>query len=96
MYGGEGEFTIDNTLGSSDVVSSLTYEDSKKTLVAVYIRKGTSYTINNILDGTYNLYVLSGENWDPNNKKFINNAYYLKFEDPFSFITTRTMAKYWE
>ena len=40
MYGGEGEFTIDNTLGDSDVVSSLTYEDSKKTLVAVFIRKG--------------------------------------------------------
>jgi len=96
IFGGQGKFTIDNTLGDSDIVSSLTYEDSKKTIVAVFIRKGTSFTITNILDGTYNLYVLSGENWDPNNKKFINNAYYIKFEDPFSFITTRTTARTWE
>jgi len=96
LFGGEGELTIDNTAGSSDVVSSLTYEDSKKTLVAVFIRKGASFTINNMLDGTYNLYVLSGENWDPTNKQFVDNSYYLKFEDPFSYITTRTQATIWE
>ena len=92
---GEGELTIDNTAGSSDVVSSLTYQNSKTTLLAVFIRKGESYTINNIIDGTYDLFVLSGEEWDPITKQFYSNVGRIKFEDSLPYTTSNTDFTIW-
>ena len=95
MYGGEGELIIDNTKGDSDVVSILTYQNNKKPLIGVFIQKWTSFTINNINDGSYDLYILSGENWNLNTKQFNNNSGYMKFEDSFTFTTSNTEFTIW-
>ena len=89
LSGGLGTMTIDNTGQSSDVVAILTYSTSKKPLVAVYIQAGASTTLNTIPDGSYALYVNSGENWDPGTKRFIDNPDYWKFEDPITFLTSQ-------
>ena len=96
FYGGEGTFTIDNNIGGSDAVALLTYHGRKDPLVGVYIQKGSSYTIRNINDGTYDLFIYEGENWNSNTKKFENNPHYLRFEDTFPFTTSNTEYTTWK
>jgi len=96
MNGGYGEFTINNKNGGSDAVATLTYAGQKKSLISVYIRKGTSYTIQNIWDGDYELYTVMGENWNPESRKFENYSRYTRFEDTIPFVTTATHYKTWE
>jgi len=88
LSGGRGEITIDNAGGSSDVVAILTSGYSKKTLIAVYIRQGDSWSADEIADGVYDLYVHAGKYWDSGTKRFTGNADYWKFSDPVTFTTS--------
>jgi hypothetical protein len=96
LSGGDGELTIDNINGGSDAIAYLTYNGRKDSLIGVFIRKGTTYTINNIRDGNYDLYILYGENWNPNTRKFEDYMQYTKFEDPFPYQTSNNMYRIWE
>jgi hypothetical protein len=95
LSGGEGELKIENNNGRADAVGVLTHTGQKNSIIGVYIRKGTSYTISNINDGTYDLYVLSGENWNPNTKKFESYPSYTRFEDTFPYETTSSEYTTW-
>jgi hypothetical protein len=90
MYGGKGELKIDNLQGASDVVAILTKSGTKDPLSSVYIRSGEIHTYYSIPDGNYDLYILYGENWNINRKKFEDNIRYVKFEDTFPFTTKKT------
>jgi hypothetical protein len=96
LSGGDGELTIDNSNGGSDAVAVLTYRGQKEALIGVFIQKSTSYTINNIRDGNYDLYILSGSNWNSNTKKFDGYSHYSKFDDSFPFTTTDIKYTTWE
>lgn len=93
MNGGEGEFTIDNLQGGSDVVAILTYEQIKDPLTSVFIRSGEIYTIENIADGNYDLYIQYGSNWNPGEKRFEEEQKFKKFEHTYRFITTETTTE---
>lgn len=93
---GNGFLTVDNSQGYSDAVATLTFVNTKTPIYAFYIEKGTVYQIKEIPDGTYNLYFTTGENWDPNKKKFLINPYYEKFEDTLDFVTTATHYSGWK
>jgi len=90
MYGGKGELKIDNLQGESDVVAILTKSGMKDPLSSVYIRSGEIHSYYSIPDGNYDLYILYGENWNINGKKFEDNIRYVKFEDSFPYKTTKT------
>lgn len=92
LSGGQGEMTIGNAGGSTDVVAILTQYGQKKTLVAVYVRKGDSFTLGNIADGRYDLYVHAGSAWDPEAKRFTGSAVYWKFMDPVLFTTSERVV----
>lgn len=89
LSGGIGNMTIDNTGGDADVVSILTYRNSNRTLIAVYIRQGTSTKLRKFADGDYTMYIHSGGNWDPGTRRFTENTDYWKFTDPITFTTTQ-------
>jgi len=92
LSGGQGEMTIQNAGGSTDVVAILTQYGQKKTLVAVYIRKGDSFSLEKIADGRYDLYVHAGSGWDPEEKRFTRSPDYWKFEDPVLFTTSEKVV----
>ena len=91
LSGGRGVITIDNTGGGSDVVAVLTSGYSKNTVIAVYIRQGSSWSAGEVADGMYELYVNAGNHWDPGTKRFTGSADYWKFEEPVTFRTTETI-----
>ena len=93
LTGGEGELTIDNLQGGSDAIAVLTYFGRKDPIISVYIRSGEIYTIKNIADGNYELYILYGENWNASGKKFENNLRYTRFDDAFQYTTTETTTE---
>ena len=92
LSGGQGEMTIQNAGGSTDVVAILTPYGQKKTLAAVYIRKGDSFSLEKIADGRYDLYVHTGSAWDPATKRFTRSPDYWKFEDPVLFTTSEKVV----
>jgi hypothetical protein len=94
---GYGKLFIDNVLGEQDAVVILTRTGSTYPLIGVYVGSGENYTIENIGDGSYNLFVLSGKNWSSAAKKFNDNPHYLMFLQPISYKTqTTTRTIYFE
>lgn len=90
ISGGKGELKIDNTQGRSDAVAVVTKNGSKNPVSSVFIRSGEVHTFYSIPDGNYDLYIMYGENWNINAKKFVDNIRYEKFEDSFPYTTTKT------
>lgn len=93
--GGYGILSIDNMDGSSDAIVVVTSYGQKKPLMAVYIQKKTRYSIPNIIDGNYDLYIYRGDDWNRSTQKFERNAYFSKFSETFPFITSESEATTW-
>lgn len=91
ILGGYGKLKIDNVNGTKDSVAILTRWHSTTPLLGVFIRHGDAHTNENIPDGMYDLYVLSGENWDKEKNQFDDNVEYLQFDTPLSY----TSAEKW-
>lgn len=84
---GYGALEVDNTAGSGDAVVVLTRSGSKTPLMAFYLRKGEVFHNSGIGDGTYDLYFILGEGWDPGAKEFTSGQRFQKFEDPLVYET---------
>ena len=81
--------------GSSDAVVTLTKGD--KPDISVYVRKGKTYTVRGVPDGTYAVYFKNGSGWDDAARAFGRNCRFQKFADPMRFRTTRdTRGVYWQ
>jgi hypothetical protein len=92
--GGRAELAIENG-GSSDAV--VTLSKSGKPAIAVYVRKGKSYTVRNVSDGTYDVFFSVGSGWDSAARGFGKNCSFSRFEDPMKFRTTRdARGIYWQ
>jgi hypothetical protein len=83
--GGAGKLAINNG-GSLDAAVFLA--KGGKTKVAVYVRKISSFTVDRIPDGRYEIYVVSGSDWDSAAKKFTRSASRFVFDDPAFFETS--------
>ena len=66
---------VDNT-SSVDSVFSMKLDGATTATVMAYSRKGEKTTISGIPDGTYQAYVTSGVDWDPNLKAFTRSCHY--------------------
>ena len=91
--GGSGQFKIDNG-NATDTVINLVKAGSKKPAVSVYVRGKSKVTTGRIKDGTYQVFVSSGADWD--GKRFTRDCSYSKFDDSFAFRTTSRQYTIWQ
>jgi hypothetical protein len=91
--GGSGQLKVDNG-NSVDTVINLVKAGSKKPAVSVYIRGKKKVTTGRIKDGTYQVYMSSGADWD--GKRFTRDCQFSKFDSSFKFTTTSRQYTIWE
>ena len=77
---------IDNRLGTSDLVIALAPFGSDGATTAVYVKKGYYHEFNGIVPpGSYAVYVTYGNRWNAKEKRFDQNAGYLRWALPQYF-----------
>jgi hypothetical protein len=91
--GGSGQLKIDNG-NNVDTVVKLVKVGSKKPTVSVYVRGTKKVTTTRIKDGTYQVFVSSGADWD--GKRFARNCQFSKFDSNMKFTTTSRQYTIWE
>lgn len=82
---GYGELQIKNGT-NLDAVAKLIR--SGASVLTVYIKANSTYTMLNISDGTYWLAFAQGLDWDSTTQKFRRNTQYSVFDETFYFVTT--------
>lgn len=90
---GEGELQISNGT-SYDAVAKLIRDGAS--VLTVYIKANSTYTMKNISDGTYWLAFAQGTDWNATTQKFNRNAQASAFDETFEFETTATQSAGWE
>jgi hypothetical protein len=83
---GPGEVKVNNSEGSADVVVSLVPSNAV-TEMAVYVRARSSATVHGIRDGTYQVYVTDGDDWETRENLFTRNCDFGKFDRTADFTT---------
>jgi hypothetical protein len=91
--GGLGQLKVDNG-NPVDTVVKLVKSGSKKPAVSVYIQGKKKVTTGRIKDGTYQVFISSGADWD--GKRFSRDCRFSKFDDSFKFTTTSRQYTIWE
>ena len=78
---------IDNRYGNQDVVVALTpFSTRTVATTAVYVKKGYSHMFYQLIPpGTYEFYITFGSRWNSQEKRFDENAGYLRWQLPQSF-----------
>jgi hypothetical protein len=86
---GDGELQIKNGTNLDAVAKLINGGTSGgKSILTVYIKANSTYTMRDISDGIYWLVFAQGSDWDSTSQKFKRNTQYSAFEDTFDFITT--------
>jgi hypothetical protein len=91
---GSGELKIENG-GSVDTAITIAPANTKQAMVIVYVRAGSNFTAKGIPDGTYQVYMASGRDWDAATRGFTRDCEFEKFADTFDYRTTRTTYTVW-
>lgn len=89
---GHGELEIKNGT-DLDAVAKLILGSTS--ILTVYIKANSNYTMSEISDGTYWLIFAQGLNWDSTTQKFRRNEQYSAFDETFDFITTEDDKYYY-
>jgi hypothetical protein len=85
---GLGELTITNS-GDTDATVALV-KGQGAPLVTVYMGHGGGYTLHHVPDGTYTVYVTSGDDWDAGARLFSRDCDFQQFDQTMDFRTTST------
>lgn len=75
---GKGTLKVKNT-GETDAVVSLALNGTS--VVSVYAAKGQETSVDGIKDGTYDAYLATGTDWDPDAKVFTQDCKFSRFQD---------------
>ena len=86
--GGRGELDIINN-GADDAVAVLVVNKTGIVDAAVYIRAGDIFDLIGIEDGSYDLYLKQGQNWNAGLQRFIANFSLIRMYDPITFETIK-------
>lgn len=89
--GGLGQLKIEN--GGTDSVVSVAR--GKTSVIQVYVRSKNSFTVRGVRDGTYQVFMTSGRDWDSKLKAFSRDCGHQKFDDSFKFTTTSRTYTGW-
>jgi len=98
IFGGVGALTVKNQ-GDLDAVLVLTLSDpdpEDSDDYWMYIRSGEQVTLKLIPDGQYDVFVSSGMNWIPYEKRFRDSVTYEKLTEPMGFTSTAATSSSWE
>lgn len=90
---GDGELQISNGT-SYDAVAKLIRDGAS--VLTVYIKANSTYTMESINDGIYWLAFVQGTDWNADTQKFNRNAHASAFDETFEFETTATQYSGWE
>ena len=90
---GEGELKIENGT-SYDAVAKLIRDGTS--VLTVYIKANSTYSMLNISDGTYWLAFAQGTDWDATAQKFNRNAHVSAFDETLELETTEKGRAGWE
>lgn len=91
--GGSGQLKIEN--GGADSVISVVRSGSKSPVIRVYVRAKGKFTVRGVRDGTYQVFMTSGKDWDARLKAFSRDCGFSKFDDSFKFTTTSRTYTGW-
>jgi len=92
---GAGKLKIDNAGNNEDAAVSLVPANTRTTSFTVYVHAGNSFTVSSIRDGTYQIYLTTGVDWDPAAPGFSRSCGFSKFADPFEYTTSSTQYTQW-
>jgi hypothetical protein len=93
---GSGEFTINNGGAAADVVVSLVPKGTKVAATTVYVSAGQTFKVKRVRDGSYEVFMATGADWDAGIGGFTRNCDLEKFTDPLDFKTTNRQYTTWE
>ncbi|MEV4512222.1 hypothetical protein AB0K00_25065 [Dactylosporangium sp. NPDC049525] len=93
---GSGEFTINNSGSETDVVVSLVPNGAKVATFTVYVSAGKTFKVKKVKDGSYQVYMATGVDWDAGVVGFTRSCEFEKFADVFEFKTTSRQYTTWE
>jgi hypothetical protein len=82
---GNGKLHVKNGTGL-DAVAKLIRGGTS--ILTVYIKANSNYTMTGVLDGIYWLAFAQGLDWDSTTQKFRRNTQYSSFDETFDFTTT--------
>ena len=85
---GLGQLTITNGADTDATVALVAGQGAP--LVTVYMGHGGTYTLHHVPDGTYTIYVTSGNDWDAGTRLFSRNCQFEQFDQTMDFTTTST------
>ncbi|MGW7443417.1 hypothetical protein [Kitasatospora sp. NPDC054795] len=80
--GGKGELRFDN---KSSVDSVFTLARDGASVASVYAAKGQLATIDGVEDGSYDFYLTTGVDWDPEAKQFTQDCHFTKYQGSYAF-----------
>lgn len=83
---GRGQLKVDNSAGHDAVVKLV---QGGRPMVSVYVGQGSSATVGQINDGSYEMFYTSGDDWDGQLKTFTRSCQFKRFEKSAEFTTTQ-------
>jgi hypothetical protein len=92
--GGAGRLEI--TSGGTDAVVSVVPKGRKAPAIRVYVQARRTVKVTGVKDGTYELFVTGGKDWDARAKAFSRNCAFKKFDDPITFSTGGGTYSIWK
>ena len=92
--GGSGMFKLENK-SHTDTVVSLAPSGGKAALFVLYVRAGSTSTASGIKNGSYDIYLSGGVDWEPAIGAFTRNCTFEKFTDPIQYKATATRYQQW-
>jgi hypothetical protein len=91
---GLGTLTVDNG-SSSDTVINVVRRGAHRPSLSVYSPARSKFTVGNIGDGNYDLFLASGSDWDGAQSTFTHSCAYEKFDQPFPYTTSSNTYTTW-
>jgi hypothetical protein len=83
---GPGSLNVFNGT-SQDAYIKLIDPLSDELVASFYVQSNSTFTLEEIPDGTYEVIFTSGENWDSNTRSFTMSKSFARFDDPLDFNT---------
>jgi hypothetical protein len=92
--GGAGRLEITN--GSNDSVVSVVPKGKKAPAIRVYVQARKTVKVTGVKDGTYEIFMTDGKDWDAKAKAFSRDCAFQKFDDSIKFTTKNGMYSIWK
>jgi hypothetical protein len=91
--GGSGEIKI---TGAPDHDAVIKLRDGDEGIRDIYVRKGTTVTVNEIPDGNFDAFLALGVDWNKSTGRFTRECAFSRFDDKLEFTSTATTYSIWE